>query len=368
MHIVIATGLYPPDVGGPATFATGFEEGLKRIGVPFTTVPFSAVRTSPKFIRHIIYFFYVFRSIQADSVVLALDPISVGIPALLAARVRRAPLFLRIGGDYAWEQATLRFGFKGLPEEFSGSTSLPLFVRLLVWLQSFVARRAKKVLVQSSYLAGLVERWGVARTHISIVPSGVSVPDLPSREELRASLGWGNEPVVISAGRLVPWKGFAAVIDAAGVVARTYPNMRLLIAGDGPDEHLLRIRAQSSPVRVEMIGRTPREVLLRYIRASDVFVLNTRYEGLSHQILESFAVGTPVVTTTAGGNRDIAEHKKTALTVPWNDTGALAEAIMALLRDTKMHSTLREGALSLVRTYSHERQFRETCSALGIVV
>lgn len=366
MHVVIATGLYPPEIGGPATFSAFFEKGLKDKHIPCTVVPFSTVRHFPKVIRHIAYFMRVFRAIRHGSIVLALDPVSVGLPALFAARLRRTPFYLRVGGDYAWEQAVQRWGFTGLPGEFPGATPLPLVGKILVWTERYVARRARRILMQSDHLAGIVAGWGVAKDMIAVIPNGVSNPTLPSREKLRDEFEWGNGPIVISAGRYVPWKGFPALMDAVATLKRDFPDIRLCLAGGGPDETKLRAHAATLPIRAVFLGSLSKESLAHAIYAADVFVLNTRYEGFSHQIAEAMAIGTPVVTTDIGGNKDLAEDGKTALTVPFNDVPALAAAIRRVFSDKGLAERIAHGAHVRVREFTPERTFTESCRAVGI--
>ena len=366
MHVVIATGLYSPEIGGPATFSVLFEKGLSKHNIPYTTIPFSTVRHLPKLIRHVVYFSKVLSVIRKDSIVLALDPVSVGLPALLAARLRSAPFYLRVGGDYAWEQAIQRWGFEGLPEEFPGSARLPLAGRLLVWIERYVAQRAKRILTQSGHLASIVARWDVPRERIAVVPNGVELPALPSREEAKKGFGFGDEPIVVSAGRFVPWKGFLALIEAFHAVQGKFPTARLVLAGDGPQVQELKESAKDFERTVVFTGSLPKKELFALLRAADVFVLNTRYEGFSHQILEALAVGIPVVTTNIPGNTELAESGMTALTVEWNDERAIADAIKQVLEDKKLAGRVAEGGKRHAASFTPERTFKDTCKALGI--
>ncbi len=362
-HIVIATGLYPPEIGGPATFASLFEKGLAKHSMAHTTIPFSSVRYLPKLVRHVAYGWRVYRAASSDSIVLALDPVSVGLPSLLAARARGARFFLRVGGDYAWEQATQRSCYDDVPESFPGDVhALPLPARIMYAVQRYVAVRAERVLVQSTSLGAIVAAWGVAASRISVVPNGMSAVALPDREALRARYGW-HGPVVVSSGRFVPWKGFEALIDAVKSLG-DIPDLHLVIIGGGPLERELRSRADGA---VEFIPPLPKSELLSMISAADVFALNTRYEGFSHQILEAMSVGTPVVTTAIPGNADLVVGE-TALSVPWNDTRALADSVRRVIEDPALARSLSLRARAHAEQFTPERTFRESCAALGISV
>lgn len=367
MHVVIATGLYPPDIGGPATFAVFLEKQFARHGISYTTVPFRLVRHRPKILRHLNYFTLIRHAIKPGSIVLALDPVSAGLPARLAAAVAGAPFYLRVGGDYAWEQASQR-GFSGTPEEFATVRSrLSPSIQLLVAIESFVARGAHAVLTQSSYLADIVQGWGVPRERIAVVPNSVeTLAELPSRSQLRDEWKWGSERVIVSAGRFVPWKGFGPLIDAVDELSKKHEHVRLVIAGEGPEGAMLRERAKKARARVDVLGPLHSDKLSRLIAAADVFALNTGYEGFSHQLLEAMALGTPVVTTAIGGNRDLAQEGKTALTVPYNDTAALASALDRLLSDGALARELSQSAKAHAARFTPERTFAETCAAIGV--
>ncbi len=110
MRLLIATPLYPPDPGGPATYAKALEEGLPPLPIEVDLVKFSDVRHLPKGVRHVAYFWRVLRALKGVDVVLALDPVSVGLPALLAALIARKKFVLKVVGDYAWEQGRQRWG------------------------------------------------------------------------------------------------------------------------------------------------------------------------------------------------------------------------------------------------------------------
>jgi glycosyltransferase involved in cell wall biosynthesis len=116
MKLVIATPLYPPESGGPATYAKLLTEHLSadESGAHerdfVALVKFSDVRHLPKIIRHSAYFFKVLKAGRSADVILALDPVSTGFPAALAAGMLRKPFVVKIVGDFAWEQGRQRFG------------------------------------------------------------------------------------------------------------------------------------------------------------------------------------------------------------------------------------------------------------------
>jgi len=355
MKILIATGLYAPDIGGPATYTAMLEKHLTQQDHEIAVVPFREVRSYPKGIRHIIYWYRVYRAARDVRVVYALDPISVGLPALLAARLRRKTFLLRLGGDYAWEQGRVRFGLQNTLDEYTEEPALaPMRVRVLARLQTLVAKQAALVIAPSEYLKKIIVSWGVADEKVRVVYSSLSplTPTLDkptAQKELRAT-----SPVIVTSARLVPWKGVQALINVTQKVIKQYPECTLLIAGDGPEKPALEAYVAKCNLtkQVRFLGRLDKAELANVKQAADVFVLNTAYEGLSHELLEVMDLGVPIVTTIAGGNIELLTNDKEALLVEFNNENELFEAIMTVLTSHQTAGRLVQFARGRSKAFS----------------
>ncbi|MEK7649550.1 MAG: glycosyltransferase family 4 protein [Patescibacteria group bacterium] len=359
MNILCATGIYPPEIGGPATFARMIKKELPARGHQVRVVTYADARVSeegvtsilralPWGVRHTVYFFAVARHAFWADTIIALDPTVAGFSAIWVARLFRKKFALRVGGDYAWEQGMQRFGVNVLLDDFLAKTwSLP--VELLRSVQKHVAFHARVVIVQSAYLASVVERWGIAKENIEIVPNAVSLPPLPERHAARASLGFADECVVVSVGRLVPWKGFATLIEAT----RDFP-MTLVVIGDGPDRKALEKQAEGHR-NIQFTGALSKDKLAQYLAAGDIFALNTGYEGFSHQIIEAMAAGLAVATTESGGNKEVVKDGENALAVPLDDVAAWSAALGRLAKDVTLRERLGKEARLTAAQYTSEK-------------
>ena len=298
MKLVIATPLYPPEIGGPATYAKLLGEGLPAKGIQVELVKFSEVRHLPKLIRHYAYYRRVLRAARAADVILALDPVSVGLPAMKAAQRARKPFVVKIVGDYAWEQGQQRFGITQNLDEFVKTKNVPLPVRMLRRIQTRVARSATRIIVPSPYLKDIILQWGIPEEKIQMIYNGIGLPpNIPIYPKKK------GEFLVVSAGRRVPWKGFESIER----IARTHKNWRVFIASGLP--------------RVEALG---------WMKAADVFVLNSSYEGFPHALIEAMTLGTPVIATDARFHRTLLEHGKTGILVPIGDDDTLERALLEI--------------------------------------
>jgi glycosyltransferase involved in cell wall biosynthesis len=151
------------------------------------------------------------------------------------------------------------------------------------------------------------------------------------RRELRVRLGLPQDRVLCTfMGRLAPQKNPEALLEAWSVGIS--PDTHLALVGDGPLRTRLqaRIEADGCGDRVTLVGPTGDSAA--YLRASDLFVLPSRAEGMSNALLEAMACGIPVVATDVAGNREVVGEDGTAgRLVPAEDPAALAEAVATLV-------------------------------------
>lgn len=367
MKVTLATGLYPPEIGGPATYAAMLEADLPAKGIEVSVLPFGLVRHYPKGIRHFVYAWKLWQMSKGSDAIYALDPISVGLPALLIAKLRRLPLLVRLGGDYAWEQGRIRFGIKDTLDDFLlNKKTWPLPVKVFAALQSYVVSRANRAIVPSKYLKTVVEQWGVPSENITVIYSALFPLEVKgTRDELRHKLSF-THPTIVSAGRLVPWKGFKVLIDVVAKLRQHYPHITLIIVGDG--EELKKLENHTADLKlsehVRFVGRLSKDALGATIKAADVFVLNTAYEGLSHQLIEVMDIGTPIVTTYAGGNTELITDGVNGFLVPFNNHASLTEAITRVLNHPESRERIVQSARLRSREFSKEKVIKEISAVL----
>ncbi|MEK7208986.1 MAG: glycosyltransferase family 4 protein [Patescibacteria group bacterium] len=110
MKILIATPLYPPDIGGPAQYAYNLEREFKNLGHKVRVKKFSDIKHLPSGLRHFIYFCKILPAMFWTDWCLALDTFSVALPVVLAAKLFGKKTIIRIGGDFLWEQYVERTG------------------------------------------------------------------------------------------------------------------------------------------------------------------------------------------------------------------------------------------------------------------
>ncbi len=346
LRILICTGIYPPDIGGPATYSKLLKDELPKRGFEVEVLSFGDVRRWPRGIRHIVYFFKVLKRSFGVDMLYAQDPVSVGLPAALVARFLNKKFLLKIVGDYAWEQLQIKsFSSELVTLEVFQSQEYSFITELRRCIERWVADKADKIVVPSEYLKGIVKKWGVSEEKITVIYNSlegdISKPNIK------------KDNIIFSAGRLVPWKGFDLLIE----VMRELPDdFKLFIAGVGPEENNLKSLISNLKLdnKVVLLGGLNHEQMHKYFGLAKVFALNTSYEGLSHIILESMQNSAPVVTTNIGGNPELIKNDYNGLLVEYNNKNQLRDAILKVVKNEQLQSKFIENSHKELARFSLE--------------
>ena len=381
--IIIATGIFPPDIGGPATYSeklakelknknfdveviTYSDPGVKYEGYnfPLTTVS----RRYPQGLRHFLYFWRLIKLIKDADIVYAQCLISSGLPACLAAKYFKKKFILKIVGDYAWEQGGVRWGVKESLEIFQIKKEYPWQVKLLKFLERWVAKNASVIITPSNYLKSIVEGWKIDPDRIKVIYNsfdGLNFSCNLSKDEAQNKINIKGD-ILLSIGRLVPWKGFDTLIKIMPELLTKNIRFKLVIVGSGPDEGKLKnlIDALNLKNYVILAGQISHKDLPCYFRASDLFVLNTNYEGLSHILLEAMHLNLPIITTAIGGNPEIIEHNHSGLLVEYNNRKELKKAIFDLWENKELQKKFQENSKKVLEGFTFERMIKDTFEIL----
>ena len=362
MKVVVVSGIWPPDVGGPASHAPALAAALLEAGHGVEVVttadgepearPYPVrwvSRSRPAPLRHLAVTRAVARAARRADRVYAT---SMVCRAALGAALARRPLVVKLVSDEAFERAARSGRFGGTLEEFQRLRGGPR-VRLLRATRNTALRRATRVVVPSAYLRDLAVAWGVPPERLEVVPNPAPpLPALPGRDEARARLGL-NGFTLAAAGRLTRQK---ALEDALDAVARTH-DVALVVAGDGPERSALERRATALELeqRVRFAGALSRDEVLTLFRAADAALLTSSWENLPHSVVEALAVGTPVLATRVGGVPEVVRDGENGLLVPAGDVDAIAGAIGRLAADGELRAALASRAPASVAELDEAR-------------
>lgn len=361
MRVLVVSGIWPPDVGGPASHAPDVADFLAARGHAVQVVTTAALppvpraypvrwvsRAFPKGVIHVRTAGEIARRARRAEVVYTTGMFGRSATGALLAR---KPYVVKLTADPAFERARRRRLVDGDVDEFQRLTGGAV-VRTLRVARNAELRGAAHVFTPSAYLRELAITWGVDGDRVSVLPNPVPpLPELAPRDELRRSFGLEG-PTLAFAGRLTAQKSLGVALAAVGTV----DGIDLIIAGEGDE----RVRLErSANERVRFLGALPRERVLELFRAADASILSSSWENFPHTVVEALAVGTPVISTDAGGVGEVVRDGENGLLVPAGDTAALASAVRRFFADEPLRERLRAAAAPSVVAYAPERVFGE---------
>jgi glycosyltransferase involved in cell wall biosynthesis len=362
--VLVVSGIWPPDVGGPASHAPDVAAYLQARGHDVDVVvtaprapapqPYPVhwiSRSLPKGAVHVRTGLEVARRASAADVVYTTGMFG---RSSLGSVLARRPYVIKLTADPAFERARRRGMVGGNVDEFQHEHGAPA-VRVLRVARDAELTHAAHVFTPSAYLRELAISWGVDADRVSVLPNPApSLPPLQPRNELR--LGFElNGPTLAFAGRLTAQKSLRVALEAVAA----NEGVTLLIAGEGDersqlDRDVAELGLQS---RVHFLGALPRERVVELFAAADASILSSSWENFPHTVVEALSAGTPVLATATGGVAEVVRDGINGLLVPLGDTAALADAVRRFFGDEALRKRLRANAAPSVDDYAPERVF-----------
>jgi glycosyltransferase involved in cell wall biosynthesis len=357
---VFAAGIYPPDIGGPATYVKSLATDLSSRGLDAEVVCYSdslsiddgnikvrrVLRGSGRFGR---YKRAVADAINGADTLYIQSPLSSGWPILSLLKKFKGRKIIKIVGDPVWEGYRGRGGLIGIDDFQTGFHGVRTFIERIM-LKS-VMFKIDTVVVPSKYLGSICEGWGVPYSKIKVIYNAA--------HEVKLDQNIEKKDYVFSCGRIVNWKGFDELID----LWKTWPDAPILkIAGDGPELNRLKNRVSEEKLseKIIFLGKLEKPDIMKSLQEAKAFVLNTGYEGFSHVLLEAIACKCPPITTKVCGNPELVKDEVNGFLYELGDMNKLKNLIERVYRGVDLDF---EGSLE---EFSLERMKRETDKLLEI--
>ena len=208
----------------------------------------------------------------------------------------------------------------------------------------------------------ICKRDSIDPAKVEVIYNGIEVerfkvPD--AEEKRRAKVALGLEPDIIVAGtisRLSKQKGHTYLLRAFADLTRSFPELKLLVVGSGPLEDELKSQAEKLGLSESVIFTGARRDVPEILKALDIFVMPSLWEGFPVSLLEAFATGLPVVVSPVGGVVDAVKDRVSGLYVEPEDVDGLVAQISKLLKDNEMATGLGTEARKVV-----EESFSVSC-------
>jgi len=298
LNVLIVTGIYPPDIGGPANFSPEFSHFLALNGhkVQILTLSDQAVNSSfEPSVRRVLRSRRIRRHLQVILLTIKLGNKSdVIIATGLYEEVGMASLFLskriimRIVGDPVWERATNNLQTSAPISDFTeNSLALKVQRSLLTWS----INRGDLVVTPSTQLNDFLRTWGVS-VEVVVSSNGVRIPVNQVKFDSYKA---------ISVSRLVKWKNVDLTLSCAEAC-----GVPISVVGSGPLESGLKEKFNNQKVR--FVGQKSRVEVDKLMAESNIFFLLSEYEGQSFALTEALAHGMFCVVSNTKGNSQIINH------------------------------------------------------------
>jgi glycosyltransferase involved in cell wall biosynthesis len=344
MIVTLVSGIYPPDIGGPATYIPELARYLTDSGETVQVVSLTngksqkideswriflisrGLRRAPRFFR------VCFNLLTLKTSIYFANGMHEEVAVINILKRKRA--IAKIVGDPVWERAR-NSGFQcGSIEEFN-STNLPKRYLIQRNFLTWSLNRYNLVICPSEELVQIVRNWGV-KTPVKYLANGVPRTDLKV-------LNRQNEVIAVS--RLVPWKNLDILICACAKLGAS-----LNIAGEGPEEEKLRNLAIKLGANVTFSGSLNSKGVIDLLSNSGVFVLLSDYEGQSFALLQAMSLGIPVLVSTAKGNTQVIHDNFNGLVVNPKLLDSVVEQLGKILQSPALQEFLGANAKETVAT------------------
>ena len=226
------------------------------------------------------------------------------------------------------------------------------------WIGDYMSQCQHIVVPSESIKAMLAETYGVTEG-ITAVPTGIDVALYQQADagNIRQELGWGEDKVLISIGRLAKEKSFETLITAVQPILQQREDVRLVILGEGEEREGLEALAAELGIddRVNLVGNVPFSAVPTYLKAADLFCFASVTETQGLVTLEAMAAGLPIVAVDATGTSDAVSHGVEGLLTP-NDSAAMSAALKQALDDEGLRQKLAAAAVHKAADFDQKKQ------------
>lgn len=310
MKILITVGIFPPDIGGPASFVPKIANNLTDKNIKVTVLCLSESKiidnTNYKVVRILRNQNLIIRWIKTVLLIIkngwGANILFVnGLPmeSYIANLILRKKVVRKIVGDWAWERGRNKGLISESFEEFQENKH-NLHLKIAKFSRGWTAARSNIVITPSNHLKKVVTKWGVNENKIKVIYNGTKITDdlkIPNNNLIR----------FITVGRLAPWKNINVMIDSMKLLEEDKINYVFYIVGSGPllNELKDQVNLYNLNKKIIFTGQKNKVELEKIYRESDIYLQASGYEGLPHVILEAMNYNLSIISTPIGGTNEV---------------------------------------------------------------
>jgi glycosyltransferase involved in cell wall biosynthesis len=274
------------------------------------------------------------------------------LEALIATFFPGTKLITKVPGDIVWERARNQGKTTLDIDRFQGTETWRM--KIFRFLFTACLKRSHNVIAPSEHLMSLIMRWGVSPERVVLIRNSTNSeffkPLHPRKSEFD----------VISVGRLVKWKGFEELIEVCSSL-----GLKLLIVGDGPERQVLELLAKNLQASVKFTGEISHDSLPELLNKSRAFVLNSKYEGSPHSLIEALSTGCISIARASTGSSEVLRHGVEGFL--YSDRQGLVDVLLKINKKPDGFGNIRRSGRELVlKNYSRDTNFQKILDLLMI--
>lgn len=364
MKVLLATSIFPPDIGGPAVYAQNLKQGLAKQGVEVGVCSYQGLNRYPQPLKFWLYTARLLKKARGCDIIYAFNPTSCGLPALKVAKVLRKKLVVRLGGDFLWERAVEKGRTRKPLREYYGEPK-SLGEKLWLAVMRMVLKRVNKIVFTTNLQKEIYQQhFGLKQEKVAVIPNPFPETEIINPQSSiinNQSSMTSNQSSIINhqlsminyqllyAGRLLKLKNLDTLIKVfADVLKRTEKPLTLKIIGEGPEEERLKIKAERLKLEDRVIFEKPlaHQELLKKIQQSYLCVLPSLTEISPNFALECIKLGKPILLTKETGIYE--QFKNDLIFIDPQNPDDLKNKIIALLDENNYQPYLNK--ISQVKT------------------
>ena len=310
MRVLVTVGIFPPDIGGPATFvpkiAKYFQDQLnyeieiltlsdnKNLNINDDFIVKRINRNLPIIYRWLKTIFTIYKLGKNKDLIFVNG---LGTEATVANIFLKKKIIRKIVGDPVWERAYSKAKISESFDEFQVK-NYGFSISLQKKVRSFSIKKSDIVITPSQHLKNFILNLGF-KNKIEIINNGVFIP------EENTNIFTNNQINITIVSRLVSHKNIEKIISAISDL--NTPLINLNIIGDGPELNQLQNISLESNNKDNIIfhGKLNRDEINHIFLNSDIYIQASNYEGLPHSLLEAMSYGIPVLCTPVGECKEI---------------------------------------------------------------
>ena len=338
MNILITVGIFPPDIGGPASFVPKISNFLVENGHNVKIICLSEVgnnhiednldvirirRSNSLPIRWLKTIYQIVKNGRNSDLIFVNG---LGVESAIAALMLKKKLIRKIVGDPVWERAYNQKKTSESFDEFQNNKH-SFLIEVQKLLRNWSVNSAEVVITPSDHLKNFVSELGF-NNEILKINNGVEITDIKRTNVHKADINL----LIIS--RLVIQKNINIVIEAMELLDNK--NVKLSIIGEGGEFNKLEgvIHELNLQNRVQLLGKIDNNKISQFLLTADIFIQASDYEGLPHSVLEAINYEIPILSTEVGGCRDLLNDGERGFIIPIPpDKKIIAENIIYIINN-----------------------------------